>query len=373
MKTAIKNKVSNKLLKNTIIDLSIKKHKADIQVINSLLIEGENLSALRLLIDEYGLAGSVDLVYIDPPFATNTTFTIDDHRVSTVSHSKSDRIAYTDTLTGEAFLQFLRERLLLIKKLMSNKASIYLHIDYKIGHYVKILMDEIFGTDNFRNDITRIKCNPKNFKRNGYGNIKDLILFYTKTDDFTWNEPTENRGDSELLKLFNKTDTDGRRYTTNPLHAPGETIKGQTGQKWNGIMPPKGRHWRYSPDVLTQLEKEDLIEWSKNGVPRKKIYMEDYATKRVQDIWKFKDKQRPIYPTEKNLDMLERIIRTSSNQGDLIMDCFCGSGGFLYTGGKNNRRWIGIDSSKEAIRVTQERFKSNENLFFNGNFQKIKN
>lgn len=359
-------------MKSTIKKQTITKQEIDVKIINRLLFEGDNLSALRALINRYNLAGSIDLIYIDPPFATNTTFTIGDERVSTVSGSKSDRVAYTDTLTGEAFLQFLRERLVLIKELMSDKASIYFHIDYKVGHYVKVLMDEIFGANNFRNDITRIKCNPKNFKRKGYGNIKDLILFYTKTDDFTWNEPTESREDKELLKLFNKIDEKGRRYTTNPLHAPGETTNGQTGQKWKDMLPPKGRHWRYSPDVLDELDKSGLIEWSKNGVPRKKIYMDDYATKRVQDIWEFKDKQNPIYPTEKNLDMLERIIKTSSQKGDLIMDCFCGSGGFLYVGERMGRRWIGADASKDAIRVTKKRFQAKTNLFFDGNIQIIK-
>jgi len=155
------------------------------------------------------------------------------------------------------------------------------------------------------------------------------------------------------------------------LHAPGETENGNTGKEWKGIKPPKGRHWRYAPDVLDELEKNGLIEWSKNGVPRKKIYVDDYQTKRVQDIWEYKDKQKPIYPTEKNLDMLERIINTSSQKGDLVMDCFCGSGGFLFVAEKLNRRWIGIDSSSEAISTTTKRFEKDKNLFSKKDITKL--
>lgn len=367
MKLTYKNKIEEndilalremKIFKGNKSLLNLKKE------LNRLLFEGDNFEIMKSLIDTHKLASTVDLVYIDPPFSTNTIFRIDDARVSTISSSVQDRIAYTDTLKGAEFLEFLRQRLILIRELMSDKASIYLHIDYKVGHYVKIIMDEVFGPENFRNDITRIKCNPKNFQRKGYGNIKDLILFYTKTDDFTWNEPMEGRDDDEISRLFNKVDEQGRRYTTNPLHAPGETTNGKTGKEWKGIKPPKGRHWRYGPDVLDELERQGLIEWSKNGVPRKRIYADDYQTKRVQDIWEYKDKPNPIYPTEKNLELLERIIKTSSNEGDLVMDCFCGSGGLLYTAEEQKRRWLGIDASKEAINVTLNRFKKKENSLF---------
>jgi adenine-specific DNA-methyltransferase len=361
----------NKIEENDILALreqkNFKGNKSLLNIkkeLNRLLFEGDNFEIMKSLIDTHKLAGTVDLVYIDPPFSTNTIFRIDDARVSTISSSVQDRIAYTDTLKGAEFLEFLRQRLILIRELMSDKASIYLHIDYKVGHYVKIIMDEVFGPENFRNDITRIKCNPKNFQRKGYGNIKDLILFYTKTDNFTWNEPMEEREDEEISRLFNKVDEQGRRYTTNPLHAPGETTNGKTGKEWKGIKPPKGRHWRYGPDVLDELEKQGLIEWSKNGVPRKRIYADDYQKKRVQDIWEYKDKPNPIYPTEKNLELLERIIKTSSNEGDLVMDCFCGSGGLLYTAEEMKRRWLGIDASKEAISVTLNRFKKKENSLF---------
>lgn len=332
------------------------------EVINRVLISGDNLEVIKSLIAKHKLAGAIDLVYIDPPFASNNIFRIGKSRTSTMSFANDDDIAYSDILEGSEYLEFIRQRLIVIRELMSDKASIYLHVDYKIGHYVKIIMDEVFGIDNFKNDITRIKCNPKNFARRGYGNVKDMVLFYSKSKDFTWNEPRQHRENGEIERLFNKIDEDGRRYTTNPLHAPGETIQGESGKPWHGVKPPVGRHWRYTHKILDELEQSGLIEWSKNGVPRKKIFPEDFETKRVQDIWEFKDRPNPIYPTEKNLKMLSRIIETSSNTGDLVLDAFCGSGGFLFVAEKLNRRWIGIDSSKEAINVTKSRFESEDGL-----------
>lgn len=321
---------------------------------DNLLIKGENLNILKSLID-LGYKNKIDLIYIDPPFATKNTFRKSDNRSATISSSLKDDIAYVDDKVGEDFIEFLRERLILLRELMSDKSSIYLHIDYKIGHYVKIIMDEVFGISNFRNDITRIKCNPKNFKRKGYGNIKDMILFYTKTENFIWKEPMVKRADNEIERLFKKIDKNGKRYTTNPLHAPGETKNGPTGQMWMNKYPPKGRHWRYDPKVLDELNKKGLIEWSKTGVPRKIIYAEDLSLKRMQDIWEFKDTQNPDYPTQKNLELLENIIKTSSNEKSIVLDCFCGSGTTLIASNILKRRWIGIDSSEQAIKTTKKR------------------
>lgn len=319
------------------------------------LIHGDNLVVLKTLLEKFNLKSKVELVYIDPPFSTKTNFTIGADRANTISSSSQDSIAYRDNLTGGDFIEFLRERLILIRELMSDKASIYLHIDYKIGHYVKIIMDEIFGDENFKNDITRIKCNPKNFKRKAYGNIKDLILFYSKSKKNAWNEPKEEFTREDIECLFRKIDKDGRRYTTIPLHAPGETKNGATGQEWRGMKPPKGRHWRSEPKVLEQLDRDGLVEWSSNGVPRKKIYADEKNSKKKQDIWEYKDAQYPSYPTEKNMDMIKMLIMASSDPGDLILDCFCGSGTTLQAAHELGRNWIGIDNSEQAIKVTKRR------------------
>ncbi len=264
-------------------------------------------------------------------------------------------------MRGAEFLEFLRERLLFAKELLSDKGSIYLHIDYKIGHYVKVIMDEIFGMENFRNDITRIKCNPKNFDRTAYGNIKDMILFYSKSSKPIWNSPTISYTEEDIKKLFKKTDKNGRRYTTIPLHAPGETKNGLTSCEFMGIKPPKGRHWRCPPSELEKLNEQGLIEWSENGVPRKIIFADEKNGKKMQDIWEYKDPQYPSYPTEKNVDLLKNIIKASSDSDSIVLDFFCGSGTTLLAANSLGRRWIGIDSSLKAVEAVKEKL-SNEKL-----------
>ena len=339
-------------------DILDKTPRAELRLISgegavNKLIHGDNLSILKTLLDDY--QGKVDLIYIDPPFATNGHFRIGEDRANTISSSNGDVIAYSDTLVGVDFLEFLRERLIFLRGLLSERGSIYLHIDYKIGHYVKLVMDEVLGRDNFRNDIARIKCNPKNFHRKAYGNIKDLILFYSKSENPIWNAPHVLFSEEDEKRLFKKINKDGRRYTTIPLHAPGETSNGNTGKEWKGLKPPKGRHWRSDPAILEELDKQGLIEWSANGVPRKKIFLDEKEGKKMQDIWGFKDPQYPKYPTEKNLDLLKFIVEASSNEGSLVLDCFCGSGTTLVAAQSLNRNWIGIDQSDAAIKVAQKK------------------
>jgi adenine-specific DNA-methyltransferase len=326
----------------------------------NLLIFGDNLPAMKALLNRPDIKGQVRLVYIDPPFSTNQVFRSGASRTSTISSSREDQSAYQDLLVGAEYIEFLRKRLILLKELLADDGSIYVHIDWKMGHYVKVLMDEIFGQEHFINDIARIKCNPKNFERKGYGNIKDMILFYSKTDNFVWNGSYMGYTRQQLERLFPKVDKDGRRYTTNPLHAPGETENGPTGQPWRGMLPPKGRHWRYPPEVLEQLDRQGLIEWSKTGNPRKKIYADEYVKKKMyrQDIWEFKDPPYPSYPTEKNLEMLKVIVEASSNRGDIVLDCFSGSGTTLIASEQLGRRWIGIDNSSKAIEVTLKRLQA---------------
>ncbi|TSC75660.1 MAG: DNA methylase N-4/N-6 domain-containing protein [Parcubacteria group bacterium Gr01-1014_33] len=339
-------------------DILEKTSRAELKTISgkgakNKLIHADNLSTLKTLLDNY--SGKVDLIYIDPPFATNGHFKISDDRANTISSSNGDAIAYSDTLIGAEFLEFLRERLIFLRELLSERGSIYLHIDYKIGHYVKLIMDEVFGRDMFRNDITRIKCNPKNFHRKAYGNIKDLILFYTKAESPIWNDPRVPFSEEDKERLFKKLDKSGRQYTTIPLHAPGETSHGNTSKEWKGMKPPKGRHWRTDPAILEEWDKQGLIEWSANGVPRKKIFLDERDGKKMQDIWEFKDPQYPQYPTEKSLDLLKFIVEASSNEGDLALDCFAGSGTTLVAAQSLNRNWIGIDKSEPAIKVIQKR------------------
>lgn len=319
------------------------------------LIEGENTEVLTHLKQCDWVKNKVDLIYIDPPFATNNNFWIGEDRISTMSSSQNGQLAYSDKLQGEEFLHFLYQRFLLLKDLLSEQGSIYVHTDYKIGHYVKILLDEIFGIDAFKNDISRIKCNPKNFGRRAYGNVKDMILFYTKTNNYIWNEIKAGYTEADKIKLFPKIDAVGRRYTTIPLHAPSETKNGKTALPFRHLLPPKGRHWRTSVETLELWDKEGRLEWSSKGNPRKKLYFEESEGKKIQDIWEYKDPAQVIYPTEKNADLLELIIQTSSNEGSLVLDCFCGSGTTLKAASQFQRAWIGIDKSTAAIAACEQK------------------
>lgn len=332
---------------------------------DNLLIRGDNIIGLQWLIDN-GYAGKIDLVYIDPPFATGGTFGVDKSgRIATISKSNDSDVAYTDTLKGKEFIEWLRLRAELLHTLLSERGSLYLHIDYKIGHYVKVMLDEIFGMENFRNDITRIKCNPKGFFRIGYGNIKDMILFYSKGPNPIWNDIQIKCAEDDIAKRYNKIDEKGRRYTTVPIHAPGETKNGTTSQCFRGVYPPKGRHWRSSIEELERLDDLGLIEWSAKGNPRKINYADDHLTKKQQDIWEYKDPAYPTYPTEKNMDMLKYIVQNSSNEDSIVLDCFCGSGTTLLAADACGRSWIGIDQSPIAIKTTIGRI-SSKGLFSKG-------
>ncbi|MGI5825533.1 MAG: site-specific DNA-methyltransferase [Bacillota bacterium] len=316
----------------------------------SLLFKGDNFAVLSELLEKY--CGKIDLIYIDPPYNTANDFMISGGRANSVSKCAEGIVAYSDKMDNEKYLEFLRERLYLLRELLSDKGSIYLHIDYKIGHYVKIIMDEVFGAENFKNDIARVKSNPKNFYRRAYGNEKDLILFYAKNHKKNiWNNITVALTEEEIAKKFTKTDENGKRYTTIPLHAPGETKNGITGKPWRDIAVPEGRHWRTDPKEFDRLDAENRIEWSASGNPRIKKYADEHKGKKIQDIWRYKDPQAPIYPTEKNSKMIERIIMQSSEKDSFVLDCFAGSGTALKCAHYLGRKWIGVDNSEAAIEV----------------------
>ncbi|HZJ36938.1 MAG TPA: DNA methyltransferase [Gillisia sp.] len=307
---------------------------------------GDNYFILKKLIDNY--RGKIDLVYIDPPFGTGQDF-----------NSIENQSAYSDKLVDSEFLEFIRKRLFLIRELLSERGSIYLHIDKKIGHYVKIIMDEVFGYNNYINDITRIKCNPKNFARNAYGNYSDMVLYYSKNRDMQiWNELREPMSDDKRKGLFPKNSLKLGDYTTHPIHAPGSTVNGDTGLEWKGLLPPKGRHWRYSRAVLTELDEKGLIEWSNTGNPRKKVFAKEHKGFKIQDVWEFKDKGLSYvdYPTQKNDALIERIILNSSNEDSIVLDCFSGSGSTLRVADKLKRKWIGVDNSAHSFEVIKTMF-----------------
>ena len=315
------------------------------------LYYGDNLSILAYLLKDIEVKGNVRLVYIDPPFSTRSVF-----------QSRSQMDAYQDLLAGANYIEFLRERLILLRDLLADDGSIYVHLDDNMVYHIKVIIDEIFGKNNFRNWITRRKCNPKNYTRKAYGNISDYIMFYTKTNNYVWNRPLESwtteRADKEYTYVEKNT---GRRYKKVPIHAPG-IRHGETGQPWRGMNPPPGKHWQFTPKTLDEMDARGEIYWSSNGNPRRKIYFDQSEGVQLQDIWlEFKDAHNQMvkisgYPTEKNPVLLERIIKTSSNPGDLVLDCFSGSGTSLAVASESKRMWVGIDNSQEAIATTLRRF-----------------
>ena len=329
---------------------------------NSMLIKGNNLDVLEYLKKDY--SGIIDLVYIDPPFNTSQVFSVDKERVSTISRSKNNEVvAYDDRFSREDYLAYMKQVTKKLHTLMSDAGTLYLHIDCNFNHYLRVILDEVFGYQNFMNEIARIKCNPKNSKRKAWGNNHDIILVYAKNKGKNiWNEVRLIRESDK--KRFKKQDEHGF-YTTVPLHAPGETQNGDTGKPWHGMNPPAGRHWRVSPTELTQLDKAGKIEWSKTGNPRMKKYFDDYKGSLAQDTWlDYKDPQNPTYPTQKNAEMLELIVKQSSNENSIVLDCFSGSGSTLVSAVKTGRTFIGIDKSDVAIKVAKDNLREQGEVQF---------
>ena len=342
-----------------VIDYSVAQ-TSQFRVVNQDKVEGikrlyhaDNIDVLTALIDDKEVCGKVNLIYIDPPYNTGGAF-----------ETREFVHAYSDNLSTEDYLRFMRPRLQLMHTLLADTGSIYVHLDSNMVFHIKIMMDEIFGSNNFRGMITRKKCKSKNYTHKTFGNISDYILFYTKSDNPVWNRPYEQWSDEKILKEYPYIEeSTGRRYKKVPCHAPG-TRNGATGSAWRGMLPPQGKHWQYTPDKLDELDAKGEIYWSSNGNPRRKVYLDQSAGIPVQDIWLDyidTNNQNTLvtgYPTEKNIDMLKRIIEASSNPNDIVLDCFAGSGTTLVAAEELGRQWIGVDIGDEAIKTIQDRFQN---------------
>jgi adenine-specific DNA-methyltransferase len=318
--------------------------------VNSLYY-ADNIYVLPSLLADDSVRGRIRLIYIDPPFATKSVF-----------QSRSLNDAYQDLLSGAHYVEFMRERLIFLRELLAEDGSIYVHLDENMAFYVKVVMDEVFGKSNYRNWITRKKCNPKNYTRKTFGNISDYILFYTKSDNYVWKRPIQDWTEETARKEYQYLEEGtGRRYKKVPIHAPG-VRNGETGKPWRGMLPPPGKHWQFPPKTLDAMDARGEMYWSPTGNPRRKIYLDSSNGVPIQDIWtQFRDAHNQNiritgYPTEKNPDLLALIIKASSNEGDFVLDCFSGSGTTLGVASQLQRRWIGIDNSPESIRTTLHRF-----------------
>ena len=317
------------------------------------LYHADNLLVLKNLLEDVSVCGQIRLIYIDPPYNTGTDF-----------ENRSQEFAYSDKFSTEEYLVFMRERLLIMRELLAEDGSIYVHLDSKMVFHVKLLMDDIFGSSCFRGMITRKKCKSKNYTKKTYGNISDYILFYTKSENPVWNRPYDSWSSEKEVKEYPFIEPEtGRRYKKVPIHAPG-IRNGSTGSEWRGLLPPPGKHWQYTPDKLDEMDANNEIYWSSTGNPRRKVYLDQSKGIPVQDIWldyldiNNQNTLQTGYPTEKNLDMLKRIVEASSNPGDLVLDCFAGSGTTLVAAEQLNRDWIGVDIGDVAISTIRNRLEN---------------
>jgi adenine-specific DNA-methyltransferase len=276
-------------------------------------------------------------------------------------HSRQLKHAYEDKFGDAAYIEFMRRRLVLMRELLSSDGSLYLHIGHQMLFHLKVILDEVFGRSNFRNLIVRKKCSSKNYTKNQYANLHDYILFYTKSKKYKWNQPGQTPSKEWIEREYPKMDERGR-YKLVPIHAPG-TRNGETGTEWRGRLPPRGKHWQYTPTKLEELHQRGEIYYSKNDNPRRKVYLPREKALPLTDYWDgYRDAHHQSieitgYPTEKNLELLKVIIGAASEEGDLVLDPFAGSGSTLHAANDLGRQWFGIDESLTAAQASLRRLR----------------
>lgn len=317
-------------------------------LIANRLFHADNLVVLPALLDQ---GVSPRCIYIDPPYGTQQQF----------ARKVTDNAAYCDAASGATYLQAFRERVIILRDLLDDEGSLFVHLDASMVAEVKLLLDEIFGASNFRAWISRRKCSSKNYTRRTFGDITDYVLFYSKTANYLFNRQYGARSEEQEAIDFPKIDEKtGRRFALVPIHAPGRR-NGATGTAWRGMLPPPGKHWQTTPDKLDEFEARGDIYWTRNGTPRRKIWADESQGSAVANLWHdFRDPFNQNfattgYPTEKNLDLLKLIISAASNPDDLVLDCYAGSGTTLAAAAALGRRWIGIDSGAMALALAQKR------------------
>jgi len=342
------------------------------------LIWGDKKYVLPALLEEF--AGQVNLIYIDPPFNVGADFSFiatipdgpDSDEDGTASFTKEPSVieqkAYRDTWGRglDSYLQWFYETAVLLHELLAVDGSIYVHLDWHIGHYAKAVLDEIFGKDNFKNEIVWKRSLPHNDPKR-YGSIHDILLFYVKSSSaYTFNQQFTGLSEKYKESHYTQVDEKGRRYQLTSLSASGSGPPRKFGDKI--LQPPKGTHWRYSQEKIDELMKEGRIVFTGGGTPRYIRYMDEMRGPALQSIWtdvnpvNSQAEERLDYATQKPEALLERIIRASSNEGDLVLDCFCGSGTTAAVTEKLNRRWIACDLGRFAIHTTRKRLLSIDNV-----------
>ena len=320
----------------------------------NLIVQGDNLQFLKtcyrnvdpLIKDK--VRGKVKLICIDPPFATKSDF-----------GGKDGEKSYSDKVESAEFIEALRERLIFQRELLADDGSIYVHLDNKMSHYVKILMDEIFGKDNFINEICWRRANSKTPTRK-FAVIHDTISYYAKSQNIIFNSQYHEHR-AEYIETKYVYEENGRKYRLQGMYGKGQGPAMKFGDKV--ISPPSGSHWRWNQENIDKAMKAGIIVFSKDGEgkPQFKDFLDTKKGIPLQTIWNdipdvnSQAKERIDYPTQKPEALLERIISASSNPGDLVMDIFGGSGTTAAVAEKLGRRWITCDFGKHAIYTMQKR------------------
>ena len=344
---------------------------------------GDNLDILR------GMnSGCVDLIYLDPPFNSNRnysapvgskaagaafkdTWTLSDLDVAWMGLIADEQPAianllHTASLTHgkgmQSYLTMMAIRLMEMRRVLKDTGSIYLHCDPTASHYLKLLMDAIFGAGSFRSEITWKRTSAHSDTRQGrrqHGRIRDLLLFYTRSDEWTWN-PTYTDYDPEYIANFYKhvEPETNRKYRLDNLTGPGGAAKGNPQYEVMGVT----RYWRYSQEQMELLIDEGRVVQTRPGtVPQYKRYLDEMPGVPLQDLWtdirpiQSQSRERIGFPTQKPLALLERIIRTSSKEGDMVLDPFCGCATACVAADKLGRGWVGIDISPKAVELVNMR------------------
>ena len=325
----------------------------------NLLIWGDNKLVMSSLIKQ-GWAGKINLIYIDPPFFTGADFTVrttvGDEQIEKEPSIIEER-AYKDTWSGgiASYLKYMYERLVLMRELLAENGSIYVHLDWHVGHYVKVMMDEIFGYENFRNEIVWQRKTSSASKKS-IANAHDIILVFSKTDEIIFNQQFIEYSEDYIRNQYTHKDERGVYRLHDVVANP--ALGGTSPRyEYKGYVPET--RWLISKEKLEELDRQGKLYWSKSGKPYRKLYLHEREGESLSDIWTdigiSLGDEKSGFITQKPEALLKRIILASSNPGDIVADFFCGSGTTLAVAEKLGRRWIGSDLSKFAIQVTRKR------------------
>lgn len=323
---------------------------------------GDNLQVMSHMLKEY--RGQVQMIYIDPPFDSKAqykkTIKVKSNDVSNDMMSFEEK-QYNDIWTNDTYLQFMYERIILLRELLSENGSIWVHCDMSKGHYLKVILDEVFGQDNFINQITWKRTFAHGDMGQGakhLGRISDYILVYKKSENVKLNSVYSPYEQEYIERVYKYQDEDGRRWQSVSLTGPGGAAKGNPFYEFLGVS----RYWQYSQENMQKLYEEGKIYQSKPGaVPRRKMYLDEAKGVPLQDIWtdivpvQGAAGENENYPTQKPISLLKRILDVATDPGDLVFDCFMGSGTTQTVAMMKQRRFIGADINLGAIQITTKR------------------